>query len=338
MVLMNRVAVGGVFAALLGSSAFADPVTLNFAHGFAPSHTVYAHGIGPWMECVKDKSAGDISFDELPSGQVVKYQSAIESLNNGVTQVSALVTAYSSDKLPINGITILPDMGDTSVQEVSTWRAQLDAGGPIADEFKAINVRPVLISLLPPYQLMSTKGPVTSMDGFKGLKVRAAGGSTNLMIESLGATAVEITTPDMYVALQRGTLDATALTLASVKTYGIEELVNAISTNGSFGSGGSIIAIAQSAYDGLADDQKAVLDKCGRSVEMELAEYGDKANEELKAEFAAMNIEMFAFSPELVEQINEAMAGVGDDYVSRLEARGIPAQAAYDAYKAALGK
>lgn len=330
-------AVTGLLAASLSATAVSAE-TLIVAHGFAPNHSLAERGIMPWMACVEEKTSGAISFNHFPSGQISSHPAAVDSLNNGIAQVSAIIIAYASDKLPLNGITLLPDMGTTAAEMVAAWRKSLQAGNPLADELAANKVHPLLLNLLPAYQIMSTVGPIDTLEKFKGLKTRVGGGSTTLMASALGATPVEISASDMYLAMQRRTVDATFLTLSSAKPYSLPELVNAMSSNGSFGSGGTVLAIDQATYDGLSPEHRKALDDCGRQAENELTEYVDTANEALKSEFASMGINVYEFSDETLANISESMASVGTDYVARLEKRGLPAREVYDAYREALGK
>lgn len=330
---------GTAATALLTATLAATPLdaeTLVLGHGYQPSHALAEHGITPWMACVEERSAGEISFQHFPSAQVVSHDGAVDALNQGLAQVAMVIVAYASEKLPLNGIPFLPDMGTTAHEMNTAYRRMLDAGGPLADEFAANGLTPIFVNLLPAYQIMSTVGPIDTPEKFAGLKVRVSGGSPTLMAEALGARPVAITGADMYVAMQRHTVDATFLTLSSAKPYGLPELINATSSNGAFGTGASVLAIDTSTFEGLPADERGALVSCGLEFEESLTTYVDEANEAMKAEYAEQGIEVFEFSPEVLAVLSEEMAGVADAYVARLEARGLPAGEALRAYRAAL--
>ncbi len=62
----------------------------------------------------------------------------------------------------------------------------------------------------------STKTPLTSIDAFKGLKVRHMGGASSaLRIDAMGGTAVMIPWPDLPMAVVQGTCDGLVTTYRS---------------------------------------------------------------------------------------------------------------------------
>lgn len=333
---MNRLLT--VIASLLGTTSVVEAQSLVFAHGFQPAHVVFANGIEPWMACVQDREDGSVTFQHFPGGQITTHPAAVDALNSGITQVSAVIISYVSEKMPVNGIALLPDMGDTAVEMVTAYRKVLDAEGPMLAEYHENRLQPIFVNLLPPYQFLSAVGPIDSVEKFRQLKTSIGGGSQTMMAESLGTSPVYITAADMYVAMQRRTVDGTFLTLASAKPYSLTEVMNAVSSNGSFGSGASVISMDKATYDDLTPESRQILDDCGREAEMALAEFVDGQNEELKAEIAGMGIEVYEFPPEALAEFSDLMGGVADQYVARIEELGRPGQQALDEYRAALGR
>ncbi|WP_323032496.1 TRAP transporter substrate-binding protein DctP [Paracoccus sp. (in: a-proteobacteria)] len=322
--------------ALSAAPALAD--NLLVAHGYAPAHMITQHGIEPWMACVREATGGDVEFQHMAAGQVVNFNGAMDALDQGLAQVSVVLLASASNRLPLNGIALLPGLGDSSQEMVAAYRNALDAEGPIRDEMAASGLRPVLVNLLPPYQIVATSEPVDSIERFKGLKVRVGGGAMNMTMNALGASPVEIGGGEMYVAMERGTVDATILTLSSIKTYGLQDIVRSISGNASLGSGATVLAMSEKVWNGLAPDMQNAVDDCGRTVEATLAQALDAADVELKAEFVALGIEVYDLVPEENGRIAEALEVATADYVQRLQARGLPAEEAHAAYLSGLGR
>lgn len=76
----------------------------------------------------------------------------------------------------------------------------------------------------------------------------------NLTIEALGAAPAEITMGDIYVALDRGTTDATISSLSSLRSYKLDELAKAASTNANFGTFTNVFSIAADKWNGSGAD------------------------------------------------------------------------------------
>lgn len=324
----------GLTAAGLAGAAPAAAQSLIVAHGFSPTHVISAQGVEPWMECMKAKSPG-VAMTYFPSGQIASTKEMLDALNNAVAQATTVPIGYVASKMPLNGVSMLPGLG-SSASEVIPVYSKAVKEGRLAEEFAANRIHPIWVMVLPAYQMVSRKGAITTLDQFDGLVVRSAGGSMNLTISSLGASAAEIPSSDMYVAMERGTVDATLAAMASIKPYNIQELMKAVSTNGEFGSFSIAFSMSDDAWKGLSGDQQAAAMECGAQVETSIAKFLDDEVISLQAEFAKAGIEVYQFPPETVEAMREKLGAVADDWVKRLADRGLPAQEVLDAYRATL--
>lgn len=322
--------------ALTASAGTAESLTL--AHGFNPNHYWSTQIIDPWMACVTEGTGGDYTFQNYPSGQIVKFAESIDAMHGGLTDVSTISVGYETTRLPLNGVSMLPDMGGTSVEMVGAYRHMLDENTVLKDEYTDNNVHPLIVSLLPVYQLVTRSGPITSLEGLRGKVIRSSGGALTLTVNTLGASATEMPSSDVYVAFQNGVVDGALSAISSIKPYHLKEVVKGVSTNGQFGSFATLLAMEMPTYEALPDDVQQVFDQCGLQVERDVAAYLDAENETLKEELSGMGIAVYEFPAEMQQAMLGAMAPVAEEFISRLSERGLPAQETYDAYRAALAK
>lgn len=319
-----------------GLSLCASADTLILSHGYPPRHDVVARGIEPWMKCVKEQARPSLQFKYFPSGQIASAKDSLDAVTSGLAQVSTAPIGYVSDKFPLSGISMLPNMGASSLQSVIAFRSMLDNHSAIAKEFEKNRVVPVLINMLPPYQMMARTTPIDTLAKFKGKVFRSSGGTMSIAIGALQGAPAELSGGDMYVAMQRGTLDGLIMSLSSVKPYSMQELVGSISSNANFGTFPTILIMDRKAFDALGPEvQKTVID-CGKKVEYELAEYLDAKEQALKQEFSAGGIEVFNISTEHLREINDKLNEVSVNYIQRLEKRGFPAQRVYQEFQGML--
>lgn len=335
---MNKVLASVAAAALVCSVGAAQAETFMFGHGLAPNHPVAVNGFDPWMACVQQKSGGELSFDYFPSGQIVTAPGTLDSLNDGVAQVGFVALSHASSKLPLSGVGMLPGMGDSAGQMVGAFRKMLVDPTPVAAEFEAARLYPVMINALPPFQVLTVVGPVREFGAFSGLKTSTAGGAMNFTVSSLGGVPVEMSAPDYYLALDRKTTDAGIMSLASVKTYNLQEVINAVSANGSFGTAVSVLSMDLDTFNALSPEKQEVVARCGLETEAALAAALTELNTRLIVEFKELGVEVYDFTPEEIAALNGALAAAGEDYVARLTARSLPAQEVFDLYRAALGQ
>ncbi|MCO5072197.1 MAG: TRAP transporter substrate-binding protein DctP [Rhizobiaceae bacterium] len=317
------------------SPAAAEKIVLS--HGYSPTHVIAAQGIDPWRSCVEERTGGELSFEVFPSGQIASVKESLDALNNGLAGASAIAIGYESGRLPLNGVTMLPDMGDSAVQMAATYRAALDSG-PLGDELDKKGLHPIFNIMLPVYQIVSSVGPIDTLEAFKGKVVRSGGGAMNFTLQSIGASPSEIPSADMYVAMERKTVDATLSALSSVKPYKLDELVNAISSNGRFGTFTTVFAMDKNLWNGLSAENQGIVNACGMEIEASLATYLDRDNISLQKEFAGKGIDVYSFSDETLKALDDKLSEVSNDYISRLTDRGLPAREAYDSYRKLLGR
>jgi TRAP-type transport system periplasmic protein len=335
---IHRALTAVAFATLASTAPSAHAETLKLSTNLPVGHSIVKHGIAPWMACVKERSKGELDFNFFPGGQIATAAGSLDAINKGLADLSMIVPSVLSDKIPLSGISLLPDMGDTSVEQVKAFRKVLDAGGPLADEFAANRAKILLAAMLPPYQLVTKGAPLTTLEQIKGRKIRVSGGIMGLTVRSVGAVPVDIPAGDAYMAIQQGTADGAVFALSSVNSYKLQEITKSMSGNGSFGAAPALIAMDTAVWAKLSPAKQAVFNDCTAKHDLEVNQALDQENEDLKKQFAAAGVTIYNFAPEVLAELRKRLEPVNKEYVSRIGARGVKSQEVYDAYRKALGK
>ena len=237
--------------------------------------------------------------------------------------------------MPLNGVSMLPGLGSTATGIMKAY-TQAVRSGPLAAEFTDNKVQPIFVMALPAYQIISTKGALRNEADFAGKVIRSAGGTMNLTIGALGASAAEIPSSDMYVAMERGTIDATLSAYSSLKSYSIETLMNAASTNGEFGGFTLVMSMNLDKWNATPAPVQDIMMTCGTETEASYAAHLDGQTSELQAEFKAAGGDNYDFTPADLEAINGKLSVVTADWVERLDARGLPAAEVLESYAALI--
>ena len=147
MTKVAAIALGLALMSLLETSN-ANAEQLTFAHGFNDNHYWSTQLVKPWTKCVQEVTKDEITFLEFPSGQIVGHADALHGLNSGLTTISPVAVGYETDKLPLNGIAMLPGMGEGSRRMATAYRQMLSEGSPMYEEFTAQRVGALIVSLL----------------------------------------------------------------------------------------------------------------------------------------------------------------------------------------------
>ena len=137
---------------------------------------------------------------------------------------------------------------------------------------------------------------------------------------------------DLYLSLQQGAVDGTLLSLVSMEPYSLHEVIDSMSSNASLGVASSVWAIEQGVWASLSADQQQTITDCGLKVEAEVAAWIDQENENVVEKMQEKGVTVYEFSDEALVEIEEKLQISRDEYIDRLDERGLPGQAAYDTY------
>lgn len=264
----------GIAAALLAlAPAIAlgqDKATLRVADYLPPNHLLYTHGLKPFMDDVQAMTGGRIAFQYFPGEQLGKAKDLLGLVQSGAVDMALIAPSYVSEKMPFTTITELPGLYTSACQGTDAFYSAASPTGVLGDEFKANKVRSVVTFMYQPADLLTAKKVVTTVEDWKGLKVRAAGGPTEVAVGEMGGTPIRMSPTDLYQALSRGTIDAAMLVATSAKVYSLDTVIKGITTGFSLGSIASAYILNQATWDRLPADVRAAFDKAGADASRKL--------------------------------------------------------------------
>lgn len=311
---------------------------LTITTNVPPQHWASTQGAEPFMACVKKATNGNLDFSYFPGGQIQTFNNSLDVVNNGLAQISYLVISALSGKMPINGIPLLPNMGNSVVEMTKANRKVIDAEGPFKKEFADNKVRPLFINMFPAYQMILKSGAIEAPKDFQGKKILSGGSTMSFAIKSLGSSPVEMPVSDLYMAVQQGTVDGVVLALASVKPYKLDEVAKSMTTNAHLGSAAGVWAMDLATWNKMSAPNQKALNDCGLQTEEHIAKWVDEFTVKLQSELAGSGVKLYTLSNEAKAAFGKSLVEASDDYVNRLASRGVPARAALDLYIKALGR
>lgn len=309
--------------ALATVTSVASSVNLRFADSFPVTHPVSKDGDVYWMDKVTELTNGSVTFTYFPAEQIAKASAILQKIKDGVVDVGYVGIGYETSTLPLNNGTMLPGISsDVITDSIAYWKLISDDTTILGKEFAKNGVVPVMGTMMAPYQIATTKAPIEKMSDFNGLKLRTTG-SLNLMVSNLGADPINMSAPDTYLAMQRGTADGTTHTFLSLKAYKISELVKSVTNNADFGTFGLTAVMSKKVYDRLTDAEKKAVRDAGTATSLHLAQVQaqieDKNMEEMRQEGATV----YALSPEVRKGLQAHYAQTQQDWIARMNKQGL---------------
>lgn len=196
---------GTVAVAAVASAAQAETITYgNFMPGHHPINT---QAVEPFFDRMSEATGGEMTLDLQAGGVVTGTKTTLEGIENFLVSAGYVVDLYIPSSLPYSiAITNLgmneasPLAGTAAVTELHL----LDCPECVA-EMEEYNTRTFAVQRITDYIMYCREGIETSadMEG-KNIKVSSNWG---LIVDKLGANAVNVQASEMYEAFQRGLID-----------------------------------------------------------------------------------------------------------------------------------
>ncbi|MGE0629884.1 MAG: TRAP transporter substrate-binding protein [Hyphomicrobiaceae bacterium] len=282
---------------------------------------------------VKQKSEGELVINVRLSGELpFKPNEMVRITSQGQVQLGEAIALFNSGTIPLLGVGGLPMLlGD--VEDLK--KAQPIIEKYIKPELDKIGVKVLFSYTWPSQNIFGSGDPIRSLADFKGRKLRTLGPQQAIMLERLGASSVTMTTPEVAVALERGTVEGVFTASLSVKGNRWEEFIHwGYLPNAT--AGDDYVLVNMEAYNALSPKARTALDEVaavwGPKITDGFTELDRASFDELRKEY---NVDLF-FPPE--DQIAELEKLMQDSWDEWAQQTGPDAVAMLAEIRAAIGK
>lgn len=241
-----------------------------------------------------------LHFTHYPSQQLFTAQQIAEVLPARGLEMSVLDLYTLSATIP-EGLIIDPSFVDTDW--FMRWWYDTDNGGGLYYKilhpaFAKKNI--YLLSTLNygPTEGVITNKPVYKLADYKGMKLRCAAKNFGAFVESLGAKVVVISSGDVYMALQRGTIDGAVSgppTISSRKWYEMGEYYQDLRT-GNFAMG---FGANMDFWKSLTPEQQTAIEGATRAAEIWCLDASYKFHNESMEKMKKGGVKIYDFPPDV---------------------------------------
>lgn len=256
----------GLLAVLVLSfpgSAIAETV-LRYA-GTLP--TSNHNSVGQYMlaKRVKELTNGEVNIEVYPAGQLYKAREIPTAIVSGGAAMGYNLTGvWSTD--PVSEINDIPFLFKGYAHAAKAWAPDGELFKAFSDQMASRGMKTVHVmfngSL---FDFGNNKKALIKAGDFDGMKIRSYGRLAAEGLRALGASPVVMSPGEMYLAIQRGTIDGAITALTSLKSRKIWEVIEfSTITGATFGV--MAVNISKAKWDSLSDAHKSALLKAGEEV------------------------------------------------------------------------
>jgi len=187
----------------LAAPAFAQDLSVVGSWSSLPLHNQYE--VPFWTMTLPEASGGKINVELTTHNQMnLGLGDVYPLLGQGVYDVAMTVGDYAvSDAPELEGLDV-PLLALTADEA----RAMVDAARPMVTDIFHDRFNSHVLAIAPyPPQVVFCNHEINSLADLEGLKVRASGRMTALLLEALGAEGVNVSFAEVPGALQNGVVD-----------------------------------------------------------------------------------------------------------------------------------
>lgn len=325
------------FLALPAAAQDMPETTLRVADSYPTSHVISQRGAQVFIDKVEELSDGRVTIEFFPAQQLGKAADMLRLLQTGVADIASVGPAYVSDRMPLSDVAALPGMFENVCAGSAAYQTVASEGVLATEEFQPNQIRVLFTGLMPPYQIITTRTEVSGLSDLEGLKIRASGGSSQLMVQALGGVPVSLAGPDIREGLDRGTVDANLGPNSSLRPYDIFPLAKFGTQGFPFGSFVLTYSVSEATWNQLDPAVQNVLTEAAAAAQAELCAAMEEENKLAITDMEGMGSKFHYATDEDLAELQALTDQVIKDWTDGLEGRGRPAAQAIEEFRAALG-
>lgn len=259
---MRGLAVSGVIS--LAGATYAQDTTLRFAGTLPTTHHV---GEAQYLfaEKVQEKSSGSMEIEVYPAGQLYKAREIPTAIVSGSVDMGFnLTSVWSTD--PVSEITDIPFLFRNHEHAAMAWDPEGELYQAFAAEMDKRGMKTVYVMFFGSlFDFGNNVRQVTEQADFEGMKIRSYGKLAAEGLRALGASPVVMSPGEVYLAIQRGTIDGAITGVTSLESRKIWEVTDYSSITGAT-FGVMAVNISKSSWNALSEGQQQIMTEAGQEV------------------------------------------------------------------------
>lgn len=304
-----------LLVALVGTAG-AETITLTYAN-FPPAVTFPSVQMERWAKEVEKRTNGKVKVKTFPGGTLLGAKNMLEGVTAGTADIGNFAMSYQPGRFPVaesvdlyHGFTNSRVASQVLLDLVQKYQPK---------EFEKVKI--ITLFTTPPTNLM-TKNPIKSFKDLKGVELRVAGTSSEVL-KRLGGTPVAMPQSETPEAIQKGVVKGMISSLEILQDFKFAAYTPNVTTVNlpvvSFA-----VVMNKAKWNALPADVKKVIDDLVREQAIWTGEYVDRHVQEALAWSAKeYKLQQFTLPAAEQQQIASLLAPMTDEYIKKVSAQGL---------------
>ena len=300
-------------AAPLTAGAEIHEQTIRFASAGAEGSPLVI-GQRKFAEIVKEKSGGKIDVKVFPAGMLGGDLQSVAALQGGLLQMSVMNAGLMASLAPDFAVLDLPFLFESTKEADAVMDGEV--GRTFAQELTDKNLVVLAYWELGFRNLTNSRRPVEKVDDIEGLKIRVVQSPIYLeMFQALGANAVPMPFPEVYTALETGTVDGQENPAPSILTAKLNEVQKYITlTRHTYNP--MVLLFSKPLWEKLDQDEKDLLQAAATEAAAFQRQLSRDADQKAVEALAASGMTVTELPPAEVARFREKTKAVAEKFAA----------------------
>ena len=278
-----------------------------------------------WIKDVKEATNGRVEINLYPGQTLLKAPATYSGVIEGAADIGNCTIAATPGRFPLMSILELPGIPFNCAQ------VSAHVAWDFYNKFKPEELNDVKVFWLTSTGpgVLQTKKPIHNLADLQGMRIRASG-RTTATVNALGASAVAMPTPEVYMSLQKGVLDGYLGPPETLKVMKFADLVDYVTAPPFIYNTTFVTFMNLDKWNSLPDDIQKVFDELSPKYLEKHAETWQEVQGVALQYAKAKGIEFIYLSHEEEAKWRKLVEPLRDQYINELETKGLPGRAALD--------
>ncbi|CCE99445.1 TRAP transporter substrate-binding protein [Sinorhizobium fredii] len=297
----------------LTANAEINEQTIRFASAGAEGSPLVI-GQRKFAEIVKEKSGGKIDVKVFPAGMLGGDLQSVTALQGGLLQMSVMNAGLMASLAPDFAVLDLPFLFESTKEADAVMDGEV--GKTFAKQLDDKNLVVLAYWELGFRNLTNSRRPVEKVDDIEGLKIRVVQSPIYLeMFQALGANAVPMPFPEVYTALETGTVDGQENPAPSILTAKLNEVQKYITlTRHTYNP--MVLLFSKPLWEKLDQEEKDLLQAAAGEAAAFQRQLSRDADQKAVDALAASGMTVTKLSPEEIARFREKTKPVADKFAA----------------------
>ncbi|MCL6560979.1 MAG: TRAP transporter substrate-binding protein [Firmicutes bacterium] len=305
-------------------------VELKLAHFFPATHPAETQLIQPWAKAVAEATNGQVKITSYPGETLLKADGIYDGVVSGVADIGLSCFSYTRGRFPVLEAFELPGVtyNNSKVASKVAWEGiqQLNP--------KEVQDTKLMMAFTTGPGDLFTKVPVRSLKDLQGLEVRATGLSAKTL-QALGANPVAMPQSEAYEALSKGVVKGNLGPVEVLQGWKNAEVTEYLTRTPFLYNTLFFITMNLDKWNSLSPETQKAIEEVNKKYFEEVAMgLWDKQNESaLKWALQEKGMNEIKLPQEEANKWITLVKPIQDEFVAKMNEKGLPGQQALDTVK-----